>query len=383
MELYRDCRIVMMTNTAKQNESHMPDEFQRPVSPVVVLDVNMISAIGIDLDQTAASVRASISRFEDSSFYSSNLSAIKMALVPEDVLPELDIELLDKYSLTQRQKRMLRLATNPLISVFDKLSANHPIPLFLAGPEKLPGRRSVIRDDFLNYLSLQTKQQIDLDNSYIFPYGRAAGLYALEAAMQYLESNPGKQVVVGGVDTHVDPHLLSTLARDGRVATEGAMDYFVPGEGAAFMVIGDEAQVKKSKSGYLLYPPGIASEPGHRYSQHPYKGDGLSKAMSDALQGGQPSKMSTVFISYNGENYFSKEWGVAVIRNSGSFVDEPVMVHPADCFGDVGAAFAPMAIGIAISGIHKNALKSPALISCSSELQYRAVVKLTTAQQEI
>ncbi len=361
----------------------MPDSdtFQPPTRPVIVHDVTMLSPLGDDVMQVAAAVRANISRFNESVFYNQKLLPLKMALVPDGILPPLDDELLKKGGISPWQKRLLRLATRPLTTLF-KMRGRGALPLFLACPETLPGRRYRITDRFLSLLKIQTKQAIDMENSYLFPFGRAAGLCALEAAMLHIEKHPGSQAIVGGIDSYIDPYLLSTLAQKNRIAGHGVMDGFIPGEGAAFLLIGAASQLSAEASidtgsRFILYPPGIASEPGHRYSPEPYRGEGLANAVTDALDVNLNSKVDTVMISFNGENFFAKEWGVAAIRNAAAFTAEPAFLHPADCFGDVGAAFGPMAIGVSIMGMHKKYLTSPALICCSSEMEQRSAVCLT------
>ena len=45
-----------------------------------------------------------------------------------------------------------------------------------------------------------------------------------------------------------------------------------------------------------------------------------------------------VYSSMNGENYFAKEFGVMIIRNRDTIAVDFDVLHPADCFGDIGAA---------------------------------------------
>lgn len=351
--------------------------FQKPTQAVVVKEISALSSLGENISQIAAAIQAGISRFNDSSFYGIKRSAFKMSLIPEEALSSLDDEIAKTPGLTSRQIRLLKIATAPLISIFEKSKSDTPLPLFLSGPEKLPGRRSVISDKFLKLLSMQTKMPIDLENSYLFSHGRAAGIYALEAAMQYLEMNPGKQVIVGGIDSYLDPYLMGTLSMDERLKTDGIMDGFIAGEGAAFLLLGDLTHLNKGIQNYILHPPGIASEPGHLYSQEPYKGEGLSEAIKQSLNINLNTKIKSVIISFNGENFYAKEWGVASMRNSQSIDVSLHLLHPADCFGDVGAAFAPLAIGIGVTGMSNKKLNYPALISCSSEMEQRGAVCLT------
>ena len=335
--------------------------------PVEIIAVGMLTPVGADAVMTAAAVRSGISTYEESSVLNKHFNPMIMSLVPEDALPELEKEL-SKQGLTSRQQRMLRLATPAIQQLADKLAA--PVPLMLCGPEKLPGRRSVVSDKFLKQLMVQTKVSIELENSYVFPQGRAASFYALEAAMRLLESGSHNQVIVGGVDSFLDLHLLATFDADDRILAEGVMDGFAPGEAAAFLLL----KLADSESTVKIYPPGIADEPGHRYSQEPYKGEGLANAVAEAISGVSASTIKTVLASFNGENFNAKEWGVAAIRNSQYLDSDFDIIHPADCYGDLGAATGPVLMALASIGMQKGYYERPSLVWASSEIEQRAAV---------
>lgn len=342
-------------------------DYQRPTQPVEITAAGMITPVGANTKMTAASVRSGISSYQESAILNKQFNPMTLSLVPEDALPALDAEL-GKQVLTSRQQRLLRLATPAIQQLVDKLV--EPVPLMLCGPEKLPGRRSVVSDKFLKQLVVQTKAPIDLENSYVFPQGRASGFYALEAAMQFLESGNLSQVMVGGVDSFLDLYLLATLDAEDRVQAEGVMDAFVPGEGACFLLLqrADSASVVK------IYTPGIVDEPGHRYSMQPYKGEGLAKAVAEALSSSQQNSIESIFSSFNGENFNAKEWGVAAIRNQQHLQSDFNMIHPADCFGDIGAATGLVLMALASFGMLNGYYKKPALVWASSEIQQRAAV---------
>lgn len=341
--------------------------YQRPTQAVEIIATGMITSIGMNTEMTATSVRSGISGYQESGIINKNFNPMTLSLIPEDALPELEDEL-KKQNLTSRQQRMLRVATPAMEQLAESLTA--PIPLMLCGPEKLPGRRSVVSDKFLKQLKIQTKAPIDLKNSYVFPQGRASGFYALEAAMQALESGSEKQVLVGGVDSFLDLHLLGSLDREDRVLAEGVMDGFSPGEGAAFILL----ELANSSSKLKVYPPGIADETGHRYSKQPYKGDGLANAVTEAISSAPASTIKSVFASFNGEHFNAKEWGVAAIRNEKYIDDDFNIIHPADCYGDIGAATAPVLMALASIGIQQGYYQKPALVWASSEIEQRAAV---------
>ncbi len=334
---------------------------------VEIIAMGMITPVGANAEMTAAAIRSNISSYQESEILNRKLNPMILARVPCDALPELDEELA-LQGLSSRQKRMLRLATPAMQQLEEKLTK--PVPLMLCGPEKLPGRRSIVSDKFLKQFVMQTKANIDLENSYVFPQGRASSMYALEAAIQILESGKHPQVLIGGVDSYLDLQLLASFDKDDRILAEGVMDGFAPGEAAAFLLL----KLADSASSVKLYPPGIADEPGHRYSSEPYKGDGLSKAVAEAISNAPEINIKTIFASFNGENFNAKEWGVASIRNQ-KFIDNDFdIIHPADCYGDIGAATGPVLMALASIGMLKGYYKKPALIFASSEIQQRAAI---------
>ena len=343
------------------------ENFQRPTQPVEITATGMITPVGANAEMTAASVRSGISTYQESAILNKQFNPMILSLVADDALPELEDEL-KQQALTSRQQRMLRLATPAIQQLAEKLDS--PVPLMLCGPEKLPDRHSVVSDKFLKQLMVQSKAPIDLENSYVFPHGRAGGFYALEAAMQLLESGSHSQVMVGGVDSFLDLYLLATLDSENRILAEGVMDAFAPGEAAAFLLL----KQADNDSMVKLYPPGLADEPGHRYSQQPYKGEGLANAVEEALLNVQGASIKTVFASFNGENFNAKEWGVAAIRNQKNLDSDFNIIHPADCYGDIGAATGPVLMALAFIGLQKGYYHKPALVWASSEIQQRAAV---------
>ena len=358
-----------MTSQLKPQESNQA-EFVKPVSSVEIVATGMITSVGGDVDQTLAAVNAGISASKESDYYNKQFNPIIMSLVPDDALPPLDEALLESdKKLTLRQQRLLRIITPAIQQATEKLQ-NKPVALMLGGPEKLPGRRSIISDNFLKQIAEQTKVTIDFENSYVFPYGRASGLYALEAAMIHLEQGKSEYVLVGAADTHLDQYLLETLDLKDRLLSEGIMDAFIPGEAATFLLL----KSSSSGSAVKIFPPGIAVEPGHLYSDQPYKGDGLADSIREAISNASANDIRTIFASFNGESFHSKEWGVSAIRNQKSFNENSQLMHPADCFGDIGAATGMTNVGLASMGILAGVYRKPALVWASSEMEQRAAI---------
>lgn len=338
-----------------------------------ICGIGMATPVGGCAVQTATSVQAGISRYADT-FVDDDETPVTMALLPDDWLPPLN-EQLEDLGLGEREERMLRLAGPAIAEAMAGLPERQIPPLLLAIPEPMPELPLDIDETVLDHLMVQTGLRLHRQASQIVPSGRAAGLMALHSAIAMLGAG-AEYALLGGMDTFLDAEVLSTLEEEGRLLMEGALDGFAPGEGAAFLLLGADAAIERDGLTRLAFvnPPGLAHEPGHRYSDVPFRGEGLAAAVSAALGYCNGQRMRSVLCSLNGEQLGAKEWGVAVIRNHAGFDDDPMLVHPADCFGDVGAAIAPVLIGLAAIGLWEGYLPGPALVWCASDAELRGAV---------
>lgn len=344
-----------------------------PTHAAEVADVSMLTPVGFDSLSTVMMLRAGVNVYQSGHFLGKNLWPIKTASIPTDAVPPL-VSNLRKVGLTSRQKRILRIATTPLQSIFKKVPPDLKVPLFLAAPEKLPDRHYPVNDWMLKMLKAQSGCPLDLENSYVIPAGRAAGFYALESAMLMLEAGLHPYVLVGGVDSFWDLHWLSTLSAQERLLTENSQDAFAPGEAAVFILLKSPTQAANR---VCIFPPGIGLEPGHRYSQEPYLGAGLDSAVKEAFTNFKGAPIESVFSGMNGEGMCAKEWGVSMIRSKPRFTDSPAIIHPADSLGDVGAAMAPLLMGYAATLLTLNKIKGPCLLWSSSDFADRGAACMT------
>jgi 3-oxoacyl-[acyl-carrier-protein] synthase-1 len=79
----------------------------------------------------------------------------------------------------------------------------------------------------------------------------------------------------------------------------------------------------------------------------------------------------------NGESHWSKEWGVTGIRNKAALQPGYRMQHPADCYGDTGAASGALMVALAALGVAAGYRRHPCLIYGSSDRGPRAALALT------
>lgn len=347
-----------------------------------VAGIGMMTSVGDSAVQTATSIRAGISAYAESDLYNKRFEPMILALLPDEALPPLQGSLASQTTLTTRYQRMLRLAHKAMHEALLELPEAVQVPMFLASPELYSERTPVVDQSFIANLVVQSgTEQLDQGLSRIFPTGRAAAFQAVQAALQYLSSGVSDFVLVGGVDSYLDLHLLGSLDSEDRVLASGVMDGFCPGEGAGFILLcNDQGCQRLARSPQVkIVTPGLAQEPGHRGSEQPYRGDGLAQAVRLALKAVAGSKVCTVLAGINGENFGAKEWGVTVMRNQDAMTSDFRFEHPADCFGDLGAAIGSVLMGLGATGLAQGYMNGPVLAWAASEGATRGAVCLVKA----
>jgi 3-oxoacyl-[acyl-carrier-protein] synthase-1 len=337
--------------------------------PPSVISASAICAVGGGVAQIEASIRAGLSGVAAISICDHSFSPIRMGLVPRDALDELNPSL-DALPLTSRQRRMLRLASPVLHEVTADLAGLGAIPIFLGLPDAHPRRPPPAQPAFLEHLQIQAGIVFDPTQSRVLPAGRAAGLLALEAGLRCLQDERSEVVIVGAIDTFVDLALLGELDADRRLLGTGAMDGFIPGEGAAFVALrrsraGPRSDVRRA----AVIATGSVIDPGHRYGDAPATGEGLSRAI-EGMRASMPASsplVRTTFAGFNGESFGAKEWGVARLRHRSFFDPNGEVVHPADCYGDAGAATGVLLIAMTQHALARGHRSGPILVWASSD----------------
>lgn len=341
---------------------------------VVIASAGLLTPIGLSLAETAASARARVARLREIDWRDRRFEPFIVGSVPDAGLPAL-APVLAKQPLQYREARMLRLAHAAIEEALAPVAGKSGlVPLLLGLPEHHttaplePAR-------FLDRLVMQAPDLLDRKASVAAPRGRAAGLLALRAARERLLNQQHKFVLVGGVDSLVDLYVLGTLDLQARIRNDINSDGFSPSEGAAFVLLtlADTAQALGLAPLARLPGVGQGQEPGHVYAEAPYLGDGLAGAVAQLLAEAPPAQpIGCVYSSFNGERYWAREFGVARTRHAAAFAPDQTMEHPAECFGDLGAAHGTALLALAAHGVRQRYRPAPCLVYASSDHGDRA-----------
>jgi 3-oxoacyl-[acyl-carrier-protein] synthase I len=336
---------------------------------VVIVGAGAVSPIGLSLPETAASARARLARLREIEWRDRRFEPFVVGTVPDEGLPPLAAALADAH-LQYREGRMLRLAQVALEEALIQLPTEvAALPLLLGLPEHHT-TQPIDPASFIQRLILQVQVPITRDASVAVPTGRAAGLIALRQARTRLLQGDHEFILVGGVDSLVDLYVLGTLDLQGRIRNAVNSDGFSPAEGAAFLLLCTAETARRRALSVSVAVSGCTcgNEPGHLYADAPYLGEGLAAAVGALLAEAPPSPpVGCVFSSFNGERYWGREFGVARLRNAAAFADDHQIEHPAECFGDLGAAHGPMLAALAYHGLLRGYRRSPCLVYASSD----------------
>jgi len=213
--------------------------------------------------------------------------------------------------------------------------------------------------------------------------GHTAGLRGVIEARRLLREGVADACVVLGVDSQLDAPVLDALAEAGLLRTEERAGV-TPGEGAACLVL-ERASGVRARGGRAiarLRATAKGREPAPARSGKPSRAEGLSATLRGIFEahGGPERAIDGVLCDLNGDPFRSREWGIVSSRNLTALPAPPVLLHPAECTGDMGAAFGTALVALAAQGIVRGYEGAPTtLVWCADEGERRAAVLLKEA----
>jgi 3-oxoacyl-[acyl-carrier-protein] synthase-1 len=187
--------------------------------------------------------------------------------------------------------------------------------------------------------ALVAKLGLTVDEANGLSAGRAAGLLALEAAVQDLQTQVVQIAVVGSVDSLIRTEALRRLEAKGTLRSGSNPQGAIPGEAAAFLVLETSETARRRKARPLAWVVASASakEPTAG-TEEPNHSVGLSEVLRRAREDAGLATRPLVICDLNGDRYRAIEWALANVRALGNLHGDADIWHPADCIGDSGAA---------------------------------------------
>jgi 3-oxoacyl-[acyl-carrier-protein] synthase-1 len=337
------------------------------VIPLSVRAVGMICSVGDNAPECAASVRAGVQRIAESPVRSRRLHPLRMGLVPATSLAPLPV--VDAAPRGTRHRRILRLAHAVLAEV-RAASGGLSTPLSLVTSALDDG--APLLDD----LAALPDARVDHARSAHFPAGAAGVFVALRDAAHRIAHGEVGAVTIVCADSLFDPARLDAMQIQRRLLVDDVMDGFVPGEGAAALLLTAAAPGGVA----TLRSVGTEPDPFTPDGDLPLTGDGLSRAVQAALVG-VPSPVAQLWTALNGASWSAREWSIAARRAHGGIDGGARVHHPVECFGDPGAALGGMLLALASIGIAKGWAPGPSLVWAISEEGLRGAARVDVADE--
>lgn len=141
---------------------------------------------------------------------------------------------------------------------------------------------------------------------------------------------------------------------------------FTPGEGAGFCLVTTGAMARR-----LGLPPlaellavATARETKLMGTKTVCIGEGLTAAIRAVLD--PHHRVTHSYCDFNGETYRADEYGFTICRTREGFEDPGSFTAAAECWGDVGAASAPLALTLPLAAWSRGYAIGPVTLAWSS-----------------
>lgn len=214
--------------------------------------------------------------------------------------------------------------------------------------------------------------------SQLVPRGHASLAVGIYQAHELISARKAPGVVVAGVDSLLQDELTDFYLAQRRLLTPMNSNGFSVGEAGSAVLI--EPVSGAGANGVHVLGIGVAREEATIMSDKPLRGEGLTRAIRDALKeaGLTIQEVDYRICDLNGEHYKFKEMALAM----GRFPRRPTprqleLWHPIEYVGDVGAAIGPMVIAVALDAArHDYAVGSTVLCTLSNDEGERAAIVL-------
>lgn len=178
------------------------------------------------------------------------------------------------------------------------------------------------------------------------PADAMGAAHALERAAALIAEGRAKQVIVAGVDSFLHEATLDSLVKQRRLLAPGRLDGFLPGEGAAAVLVRAAGEVPDgAEAGMVVRGLSFAQEHAPIGSGRPFRGEGLTAAVASALERARLAMDDIAWriTDASGEHFSFKEAMLAALRLDRAKRDAPLdLWHPIEFTGHLGAAVLPL-----------------------------------------
>lgn len=173
------------------------------------------------------------------------------------------------------------------------------------------------------------------------PKGHASFYLGVAEARKKLDKTPTDLFLIGGVDSYHNKTRLQKLIQSGRLKCQDESFGMIPGEGAAFCLVGEESAVRSLQLPIMAKITAVSTglEPRSAEKGDILTGEGLTAVWRDVLSLLTPEvQIDQIFCDLNGERERAQEYGFTAVRLKKYFRSISDFNTLTDACGDMGAA---------------------------------------------
>lgn len=277
------------------------------------------------------------------------------------------------YDLTQDplvvgEERAGRLAKAALLEVANKIGATNArglkLRVALAFPEPYPGQpRSEVGQILSRELRVALHETFGAPDVEVDARGSASLAYVLSDALGALARREVDAVLAGGAHSDYDPQAIRVLEATGRLFTPESLDAVIPGESAAFALIGRDDLGHRLGLPPLARITAVASESG---DMTPYNDESAFEAstMTSVLRAALADlpdeiRIGWAFCDHGVEHFRVRELYTAVARLHRKFCEPMAIDSPTQRIGRTGAASLPLFLALATESFRRGYAPTP------------------------
>lgn len=319
------------------------------MSALSILSCGMVSAVGLSAPASCAAIRCAIDNFQETRFIDQGGEWQIAASVPLE-------------EPWRGRSKLVKMAARAIAESLETVPgldcADTPLLLGIAELDR-PGRSDGLDNSLLHDIERELGVQFHAASTLI-PRGRVSAAVALLNARRLIHEGGHRHVLIAGVDSFLNATTLSAFEQRQRLLTSRHSNGFIPGEGAAAVVVG--APARQHEEQLICIGLGFGLEKATVEADDiPLRADGLTQATQAALKDAKCAMehMDYRLADISGEQYYFKEAALALSRTLRVLKNDFDIWHPADCIGECGAAIGPAMLAVALTASRKGYGEGP------------------------
>ena len=308
---------------------------------VAIVSTGLVTSVGLSAPAACAAIRAGVTNPTETGFVNADGQRIIGHTVPLD-------------TPWRGRTKLVKMAAMAVAECLDSVPreewSSTPLLLCVAEHDR-PGRLEGLDDDLFQELAQVLGSKFAPESGTV-AHGRVSAAVALHQARKLLNEGRAVRVVIAAADSFVLWPTLAAYEEERRLLTGEISNGFIPGEGAGALL----AMLPAGRPQLLCTGLGFASEKAHIRAEEPLRGDGLTRAIREALSdaGCEMHHMDLRIADLSGEQYYFKEAALALARLIRQRKEELDIWHPAECIGEAGATAGVAILAVAHAACHKS-----------------------------